>query len=330
MPLSSPPFRSILVPLDGSSEAEQALPLATTIAQGAGAKLRLALVHQIPVAPLDPGAAKYFVSADLRARRWERAYLRGVQATLRQAGTRRTSAVTMTGAAGPALAQYVSAMGIDLVVMATHGRGGVQRAWLGSVADYLVRHLKVPVLLTRPTGETTARRPARPGPILVPLDGSALAEGALGPAAGLAKCWQTGLTLLRVVHPVPLSTDAVLPIPSAYDEEFTSAERSQARGYLDDLVSRLQGDGIRATGAAVLGWGTVESILEAASPGRVSAIVLATHGRGGFRRLALGSVADKLVRAARVPVMVYHAADGRSGSKRSPLSARGRRSMAMR
>jgi nucleotide-binding universal stress UspA family protein len=330
MPRSSPPFRYILVPLDGSSEAEQALPLATSIAQGSGAKLRLALVHQIPLAPLAPDAAKYFVSTDLRARRWERGYLRAVQTTLRQAGTRLTSVVTMTGAAGPALAQYVGEMGIDLVVMATHGRGGVQRAWLGSVADHLVRHLQVPVLLTRPTDETATRRPDRTGTILVPLDGSALAEGALGPAAGLAKSWQTGLTLLRVVHPVPLSTDAVLPIPSDYDEEFTSGERSQAQGYLDDLTGRLQGDGVRATGMAVISWGTVESILEAADPGRVSAIVIASHGRGGFRRLALGSVADKLVRAASVPVMVYHAADGKSGSKRSRPAARGRRAIAMR
>jgi len=128
-------FRTILVPLDGSPLAEQALPLARRLAERAGSKLRLALVHQIPAAPLDPGAAKLFTSIELSTRKSERSYLRSLQAKLRQEGVRLASAVTLSGPVGPALAQYVQELGIDLVVMATHGRGGVRRAWLGSVAD---------------------------------------------------------------------------------------------------------------------------------------------------------------------------------------------------
>jgi nucleotide-binding universal stress UspA family protein len=320
------PFRSILVPLDGSSLAEQAVPLASRIAQRGGGKLRLALVHGLPPAPVDPAAAKLFTSVELATRKSERAYLRGIQARLREGGTRLSSAVTLTGAAGPALAQYVREMGIDLVVMATHGRGGVRRAWLGSVADHLIRNLEIPVLLQRPRESSAAPdRPPGAGQILVPMDGSPLAEEALDAAAALARIWDAELTLLQVVRPVLLSTDPALPLPSAYDEELTAMCRQQAQDYLDDVVERMHGQGLRATGVAVVGWNAADSILDVARPERVAVIALATHGRGGLRRLALGSVADKLVRGADVPVLVYRPAGG-ARTKKQParrLNSRG-------
>lgn len=322
-------FRSILVPLDGSSFAEQALPLASRIAQRIDSKLRLTLVHGLPSAPIDPAAAKLFTSIELATRKSERSYLRAIQARLRDGGTRLASAVTLTGKAGPALAQYVREMGIDLVVMSTHGRGGIRRAWLGSVADYLIRNLEVPVLLVRPReSEPGLAPPAAWGQILVPLDGSPLAEAALGPAMVLARAWNAELALLQVVRPILLSADPSLPLPlpSAFDKELTTEWRTQAQDYLDDIVEKLHEQGIRATGAAALGWYAADSILEAARPERVAAIVIATHGRGGLRRLTLGSVADKVVRGADVPVLVYRPA-GRAGKKRSPRQAgsRGRR-----
>ncbi len=311
-------FRSILVPLDGSSFAEQAVPLASGIAQRAGSKLRLTLVHGLPPAPIDPVAAKLFTSIELATRKSERSYLRGIQARLRDGGTRLASAVTLTGKAGPALAHYVQEMGIDLVVMSTHGRGGIRRAWLGSVADHLIRTLEVPVLLVRPTErEPGPARPAASGQILVPVDGSPLAERALGPAIALAQAWDAELALLQVVRPVMLSADPAvpLPLPSPFDEDLTTMRRTEAQDYIDDLVEELHEQGVRATGAAALGWYAADSILEAARPDRVAAIVIATHGRGGLRRLALGSVADKVIRGADVPVLVYRPA-GRSAAKK--------------
>lgn len=323
-------FRSILVPLDGSTFAEQAVPLASRIAQGAGSKLRLTLVHGLPSAPIDPAHAKLFTSMELATRRSERSYLRAIQARLRDGGTRLASAVTLTGKAGPALAQYVQEMGIDLVVMSTHGRGGVRRAWLGSVADHLIRTLEVPVLVVRPgEGEPGPARPAASGQILVPLDGSPLAEEALGPAIALARAWDAELALLQVVRPVLLSAAPALPLrlPSAFDEDLTTMWRTQAQDYVDDIVEELHDQGIRATGAASLGWYAADSILEAARPERVAAVVIATHGRGGLSRLALGSVADKVVRGADVPVLVYRPARRGAAKKRSAQRAgsRGRR-----
>jgi nucleotide-binding universal stress UspA family protein len=317
-------FRSILVPLDGSSFAEQTVPLASRIAQRAGSKLRLTLVHGLPPAPLDPAAAKLFTSIELATRKSERSYLRGIQARLRDGGTRLASAVTLTGKAGPALAQYVREMGIDLVVMSTHGRGGIRRAWLGSVADHLMRTLEVPVLLVRPSeSEPGPARPAASGRILVPLDGSPLAERALGPAIALARVWDGELALLQVVRPVMLSADPALPLPlpSAFDEDLTTMRRTGAQDYIDDIVEELHEQGVRATGVAALGWYAADSILEAGRPERVAAIVIATHGRGGLRRLALGSVADKVIRGADVPVLVYRPAGRGAAKKRSPRRA---------
>jgi nucleotide-binding universal stress UspA family protein len=313
-------YRSILVPLDGSQLAAEALPLAARIARSSGAKLRLALVHQHPSIPVDLAAGKTMTNIDLAARKAERAYLRGIQARLREQGTRVASAVTLTGAVCPALVTYVRELGIDLVVMATHGRGGLRRAWLGSVADYLVHNLEVPILLVRPVSAHRAGMP--PTEVLVPLDGSPLAEAALGPAVELARAWDAGVSLLQIVGPVLLSTDLALPAPSAYDSDLTNMARDAAQDYLNDVVERLRGAGVRATGAAVIGWNAADAILEAARPERVVMLAVATHGRGGLQRLMLGSVADKLIRGADVPVLVHRPP---GGVERKARGARPRR-----
>lgn len=306
MSKTAPLFRSILVPLDGSPLAEEALPLALGIAHKSGSTIWLALVHEPPAIPYDAPSARLVTSTEEAVEQAEREYLRKVESRLREGGIHAATLGPLTGEIGPVLAEQVLEIGVDLVVMATHGRGGVQRAWLGSVADYLIRHVDVPVLLVRPTaGRSPESTASAATEILVPVDGSPLAEEALEPAAELARLWNLELNLVRVVHPVMLATEPALPVPSAYDEELTAAYRSQAQDYVDDVVEDLRADGYRASGAAVVGWNPIRTILELARPERVAVIAIATHGRGGLRRLALGSVADKLVRAAAMPVLVY-------------------------
>jgi len=323
-----PRFHSILVPLDGSPFAEHALAMADEIARGAGASLRLALVHEGPVAAFAPASIQPLVALDLASRKAERAYLRGVQTRLRAGGTKVPSAVSLNGAPGEALAEYVREMGIDLVVMATHGRGGIQRFWLGSVADHLVRHLEVPVLLVRPPESPTAA-PAVPAQnqIVVALDGSPLAEQVLEPAGALAKLWNAELILLWVVRPMPFAVDPLLAMPTVYDEETTATWRAQAQDYVDDIANRMRDLGIRANGVASIGWNPAQIIHAMARPGEVRLIALATHGRTGVRRLALGSVADKVIRGAEVPVLVCRPARRGAVKERSPagVTARSRR-----
>jgi len=303
---ASPLFRTILVPLDGSPLAEEALPLALRIAYKNGATIRLALVHEPPAIPYDAPNARLVTCADQAMEQAEREYLRNAEARLREGGTQVSTVGPLAGEIGPILAEQVLELGIDLVVMATHGRGGVQRLWLGSVADYLIRHVDVPVLLVRPgAGSAPTGIASAATEIMVPVDGSTLAEEALEPAAELARLWDLELNLVRVLHPVMMVTEPALPVPSTYDQELTAACCSQAQDYLNDVVDDLRADGHRASGTAVVGWNPIDTILELARPERVAVIAIATHGRGGLRRLALGSVADKLVRASAMPVLVY-------------------------
>jgi nucleotide-binding universal stress UspA family protein len=310
-------FQSILVPLDGSPFAEQALPLAAELAKRGGGKLLLALVHQLPPNPLDTATANMFNFVELATRKSEQAYLDGYADKIRAAGIEVASAVTLEGPTVSSLVQYVQEAGIGLVVMATHGRGGMERAWLGSVADQLTRNVQVPVLLVRPTENgTVAAATEGKGQVLVPVDESTLAEEVLGPAAKVARLWGSEISVLQVVPPIALAQDAMASISSAYDEELTHLRRDQAQAYVERVAGYLRERGLRANGAAIVGARVADSILSVARPGQVSLIALATHGRGGLQRLAIGSVADKLVRGAAVPVLVYRPTGARN-EKRS-------------
>jgi nucleotide-binding universal stress UspA family protein len=311
MAMNVPRIGRIMVPLDGSPLAERALPLGLELAARARANLRLVLVHQTPPAPVDRAAARLARQVDLSVRRAERDYLRQLQARLAPSAPKgRIRGVTLTGPVPETLAKYVAELGVDLVVMATHGRGGFQRAWLGSVADRLVRTLEIPVLLVR-AGDEAPAQPPRGGLLLVPLDGSPLAEDALGPAVALARLLDADVQLVQVVRPAMLPTDASYHLPSTYDEATTAIFRREAQDYLDDMAEQVHSAGARASGRAVLGWSAAETLLELSRSKPVGLIAIATHGRSGLRRAALGSVADKLVRGAPVPVLVSRPRGGR-------------------
>ena len=296
-------IRSVLVPLDGSPFAEQALPWAIAIARKARARLRLGLVHQLPSPPpLDQVSTRLYGRIELMLRKSQRDYLHGIAARVKAEQPVQVTTAMLQGAPAPAIRNYIGDMGVDLVVMTTHGRGGVQRAWLGSVADQLVRSLEIPLILIRPK-EGAAAVP-RVEQILVPLDGSRRAEAALPPALTVASVLGARLTLVQAVLPVVIATDPPTTFPMGFDEELTALQRAEAQDYLDGIAEQLTGLGVPASGAAVLGGTVVETIEAAARAPGTGMVALATHGRGGLRRLVLGSVADKLVRGGEVPVLV--------------------------
>ena len=304
-PVASEPLRirSILLPLDGSPFAEQALPWATAIARKARARLRLALVHQVPHPfPPDESSRRLYTRVELMLRKSQREYLRGVAGRIKAEGPLQVVTAALEGAPAPSIGAYVSEVGVDMVVLTTHGRGGLERAWLGSVADQLVRSLEVPVLLIRPT-EGSAPAP-RLEEILVPLDGSRRAEAALPAAMAMATLFGARLALIQGVEPAAMMVNAPMSFPAPFDEELTALRRSEAKDYLDDIAERLSGEGVATTASAVLCAGPFEAIQAAAKAPGIGMIALATHGRGGLRRMVLGSVADKLVRAGELPVLV--------------------------
>jgi len=310
--MSSPGrFQSILVPLDGSPLAEQAIPFVLAIAERARCKVKLVLVHR----PLLMEAGPAYTKVELAMQKADREYLRSVAARLRERLGRALSSAVLQGPAALTLAKYIRELSTDLVVMTTHGRGGLQRAWLGSVTDQLIRTSEVPILVVRPREGRAAETPVDLGHMMVPLDGSPLAEAVLEPAAALARLWDGEVSLVQVVRPVVLTSDPPLPFPAGYADQATVVRRESAQDYIRDVAERLRESGVKASGVAVVGGGTAETLLNLARPERVGLVAIATHGRGGLRRLALGSVADKLVRAAEVPVLVIRPALRRSGRK---------------
>ena len=309
-------FRSILVPLDGSRLAEQAMPVAQAIADRARCRLKLVLVHEPPAVTK---AGPDYIKLELAMLKADRGYLKSVTSAARERlGRLVSSTVLRSHPVAQTLATYSDELGADLVVMTSHGRSGLRRAWLGSVTDQLIRSREVPVLVVR-AGEGEAVGPAwEPGEILVALDGSPLAEAALGPAMEVARLWDAKVSLVQVVSPIR-PTNPEHGLPSSYWQQATADRRGSAQEYVMEVAERVRESGINATGVAVIGKRVPETLIDLAEPGRVSLMVVGTHGLGGVGRMLLGSVADEVVRGANVPILVVRpAAQHESTLRRGP------------
>lgn len=302
-------YRSILVPLDGSSFAEQALAVAVDIATRAKATLHLVLVHQASAVVAGPGEPVVLdPGIDQQLRGEEGGYLATVQSRLAKDDALKVVCTVIEGPVADAVAAYAHDHAVDLVVMTTHGRGVFSRFWLGSVADRLVRQLEQPLLLLRPQPSGAAV----PVPaaqllrkVLLLLDGSPHAEQMIEPAVALAQTFAGELTLVRIVErlaPIWLPTPGVAPVP---DTDAMPHRQLEATRYLHEVANRLRMRGLSVTMAVEIAPDPVSGISEFAARERMDVIALATHGHGGPVRFLLGSVADKLVRSATVPLLVW-------------------------
>jgi nucleotide-binding universal stress UspA family protein len=299
-------FERILVPLDGSAFGEQALRLATGLARRCHATIYVVKVHVPPPLPTK-GSRLYDPAVDQEARGTEASYLTQIADSIRDTNGLRVETALLSGDVVPALEDFVRERAISLVVMTTHGRGGWSRAWFGSVADALIRHLDVPVLMLRPESA------GRPGSgdlhfdhVLVPVDGSALSELAIPEATELGELFGARYTLLEVVlPPFGIMPDAIAPVV-VYQPDI-EVLRSDASAYLDRLAAPLRASGREVDTAVVIQPQAAAGILEEAVTRRADLIVMSSHGRSGWRRYALGSVADKVLRGASVPVLMFRA-----------------------
>ncbi len=292
----------IMVPLDGSPFSEQALNYAYQVARRMSATVHLVRVQSPEV--LTAEASFFNVQRAPAIREAEQEYL----AKIRGAGpwqVRTTITNVLGGPVVDALAVYVREHAIDLVIMTTHGRGGLSRAWLGSVADQLIRQVSIPILLLRPSqgGMTMPGLRFELEHIVIPLDGSAESERALEPAIALGNLTGARYTLLQIVEPLALiAVSDGLPIPM--QKEQYEELRMSAAAYLDRVAERLRSEGYLVDTAVVIQHQCAAGILEQAVSTDASLIAMATHGRSGFRRLALGSVADKVLRGTSVPLLL--------------------------
>lgn len=303
-------FTNILVPLDGSPFAEQAIPRALDLARRSGGCVTLVRVH-VPLAPaFSQGLPPFDYELERGAREQAREYVETL-ARRHQGNHAKIRAVCLEGAVVEALCEYAREMQVDLVVLSTHGRGPLARFWLGSVADELVRTLTVPVLAFRPHEEPLPKS-ARVRHVLIPLDGSELAESILESAISLGAGAETQFTLLRVLAP---SSAACAGVPELGGvlldrellrrlEELEENDRREAESYLHAVETRMSARSLDVDTRLVTGEQVALTILAQARDMNADVIALASHGRGGLTRFLLGSVADKVLRGSSLPVLL--------------------------
>lgn len=302
-------YKTVLVPLDGFVTAEDALPLAGRIARASQARIHL--VHAVDLMTRPPygeavPSAEWWSGG---ANKYAEEYLQRIVADLIDLYDVRVTRALVDAPAAASLMDEADRVRADLLVMTTHGRTAASRFWLGSVADQVIREYEAPLLVLRSNEQTNPLAGVKPlRKILVPLDGSRLAEQILPHARTLARVDHGALTLLHVATPqwTPVS---VLPFVYAAESAPIAAAETDfeepAREYLDDLAITGKSAAEQFTDVRVSDAPAALAILDYAAAHDFDAIAMTTHGHGGLRRLLLGSVADKVVRGAQVPVLVY-------------------------
>jgi nucleotide-binding universal stress UspA family protein len=311
-------LQQILVPLDGSALAEQALPVAARLARATEGKLVLSQVVFTPRAlqfyDLTEAAVKE--ARDYLERLASREELADVQ-------TEVAIAIAMDQPAS-GIMTLVEVHHIDLIVMCSHGYTGFKRWALGSVAEQVARHAPVPILLLRQGGPMpVGARPEMEGPVraLVPLDGSVLAKAALVPAAEVVSALATpgkgALHLTRVV---------VSPHAEQLDASEREAIMHKAKQYLSHTVQQIREGFVASPVGALhlaLTWSVAldddaasgilrvaesgEDAEGAGTPGRCDLIAMATHGYSGWQHMAMGSVTERVLHATKLPMLIVPA-----------------------
>jgi len=279
--------KPILVPLDGSELSQRALPYATALARTSARPLILVRVLT-PKAPrgeelVQEDEARTDLNANAERLRAEGLAVLTVLAS------------TLGGDVAHVILEYAEAHGCDLIVMSTHGRSGLSRWVYGSTAEKVLRQAPLPLLLVPATSDQ--EWPTNGGlQVLVPFDGSAEAESALEPMLASIRDITKHVLLLQVVV-APRGGAA------AYMFEDLPAEIEVARASLERVAQMLRGEGL-TVGIQVVAGSVAASIASVARQESVDLIAMATHGRSGFARLVLGSVAAETLQRATTPLLV--------------------------
>jgi len=297
-------YRVIMVPTDGSGFDREAIRVALRIAERTDAKVKLVRVLAtgsfFGMAAAAEGTA---IAAELVKSERDRA-LSELYALAAECRATSNAQITVDLHAGPVaevLEGYTRRNDVDLIVISTHGRSGISRLSLGSVTDSLIRHTTIPILVVKPpTSYLNPQVIEGFKRIVVPLDGSTLAEQILPRVLTLAKLEEAEITLLNVVIPHSYSQkeipDSNLPW---WDEDI-----SLAQTYLFRIAGKLRRNGVAVTTDIVIGENVASAIGDFAGREKADLIAIATHGRGGLARMLRGSVADAVMHSSRLSMLV--------------------------
>jgi nucleotide-binding universal stress UspA family protein len=297
----------LLAPLDDSPEARTALPYARALA-GPGTEIILLTV--IPASNEVTGVSgEVLVPADETssvAVDQARAALEKIAQGLRNAGQAVQTEVALGDPAERILAA-ANALGATMIVMATHDRSGLGRLLHGSVADRVAHDATVPTMVVHAA-------PRDPGPVgitrlVVPLDGSPLAEEALAIATAISRRLGTSLFLVEAVDPIGLLPPAVgfaEAIPAEVYEQTEEEMEQSASDYLEGVAKRLRDEGLPVATRVLVG-SPATAIIDATKLGDV--VVMTSRERTGVQRWLMGSVSEQVRRGDRSPIILVPASD---------------------
>ncbi len=281
----------ILVPLDGSTLAEAVIPVVEVLAWAHQAELLLLRAVAGGSGPIE------FEESEAES------YLLRVSGQLQDRGLARVRWEVWPAKADHAIAEAATRNQVDLIAMTREGRTGLGRLLLGSVAESVVRQAQVPVLVAH--GEPSDR-PAEIRQVLVPLDGSELSAAILPVVERLAGPLEPAIHLLHALEELPAGAAGM----GARREEVRALRETEAEEYLRHLAEPIEAKGFPVRRAVRGGLAAVDVIQKYAQEEAIDLIAMTTHGRTGLGRLLFGSVAERVLTAVTIPVVLWRPPEG--------------------
>ena len=298
-------YKNIMVPTDGSGFDREAILVALRVAERCEAKVRLVRVLAIGAyfgttspesAILSPEALRAEQDAALGE-------LYALAAECRGISSAEITAELEQGPIVDVLAGYAKRNDIDLIVISSHGRRGIARLSLGSVTDSLIRGTTIPVLVVKPRASYLMPEASKEfHHIVVPLDGSSLAEQILARVVPLAKLEEAEITLLHILTTSEGEHEHAPDCNLPWWEKRVAG----AQAYLSRRAAAIRAEGVTATIDVVVGEKVSDAITDYARREGADLIAIATHGRGGLTRIIRGSVADGVTKSAMSSILVFH------------------------
>ncbi len=294
-------YKKILVPLDGSPTAEAVLPYVEAFAAGFKTSVELLSVIDIGAMTIHvaPDKVRQMDSIIVAEEKKCAEYLANVAKRFAHAAT---ECRMIRGTAAETILESTRQERDTLIAMATHGRSGAKRWLLGSVAEKVLRGTTNPLFLVRAAAAKTSPQPII-NSLVVPLDGSPLAEQILPTVCRWARALDVEVTLIRAFDfPGRAYVNRQTHLPD-YDEMREDARRAAA-AYLKEKEDSLVGEGVRTVSILTIEGAAANEIISYAQTAPGAVIAMSTHGRSGIQRWILGSVTEKIVRHADDPVLV--------------------------
>ncbi len=315
-------FDKIIVPLDGSEFSEEALPYAVKLANTLDAKLILVNVTELPFLVKDTP------EREMRVVNQGESYLEDIADIINDENLglhidpKKVQTISVYGDPNQEIAKTAQLEGANLVVMTTHGRGGISRLMLGSVATAVVKRASIPVVLIKPIetshpklweeimNKTSPTFATDNNHILLPLDGSTEAEAAIKPAIEMAHKLQAKIYLLEMIAPFVSFGYGNIAMSYGYTSLNAGEElermRQEAVDYLERIQGQIRKENIECSRLVLIGK-PEEGITEYARDINATLLVMATHAPGRLGEVLLGSVTNEVLRQTHLPVLIVKA-----------------------